>query len=523
MLRPQRLVWIAGLLLFAGLAFYGARVHWVEEIGTAERDGYVAEAERILAGEAPHDPFRPPLYPYAVAALTPIAGEAFTAARLLSNLSAAALALLACAFARRLAPTERADAAGLWAFALVAANPNTWILGQHTTTDMPFAALATATLYAGLRYLERPTALGAALTGVAWATAAATRGNAALLLPGLLAAWWLAGSTAAVSATETKTASPRRPRLAHLALATGLAVLVLTPQWILRARTFGDAFHDENWKNLAWKLDGYPDWSKLEATPTGGSFAKIVLERPGAVLRGTVSELGRFAGSGLAQLFGTWLHVLALAVFAWLTVRARPRLAGWLVGTGALFTLGVAVVFFTWGRFLLLLLPIGAALVTAAPLEDWAWTRRRLWIDAVLAALVAVLAVKTAAFRLPAFAAHHPTRDVAALRELDAKLSRGQALAGTSPFLERYLKHPYVTIPDTFGAEITSPAPYLARLVETLAKRHVAYLVVDAMDLRDRPRALLGDGAPPAGLELVHGAEGADGVALWRVSATPAH
>src|SRR5262249_58335165 len=101
-------------------------------------------------GHLPHDPFRPPLYPLLAAALSFVVGDAFAAARLISNASAAALAWLAWRTGRRLAGPE----AGAWAMALAAANPALWILGQHATTDMLFGALGAAALAAGLAYLQ---------------------------------------------------------------------------------------------------------------------------------------------------------------------------------------------------------------------------------------------------------------------------------------------------------------------------------------------------------------------------------
>jgi len=494
-------------VLGLGLAVFGARVHWVEEIGSAERDGYVAQAERLLAGETPRDPFRPPLYPYAVAALTPATGDAFTAARLIANLSAAALALLAFGFARRLAAGEQSVEAGRWAFALVALNPNTWILGQHTTTDMPFAALAGTALLAALDYLERPRLVTALAAAVAWALASMTRGNAALLLPGLLAAWWMAQPDAA--------ATPHRQRAIHLAAAIGLACLVMLPHWILRADTFGSPFYDENWKNLAWKLDGYPDWSRLDALPATGSFGGILREHYAEVVRGAASELWRFAATGASQLFGTWVHALAFAVGAVFCWQVRRRQTAWLIGTSLVFLAGISTAFFAWGRLILVLLPIGAALgaagVTHAPRMG---AHHRRLTAAGLALLALVLAVKTAGFRLPAFVRHHPYEDVAALRRLEATIPRGLPLAGTSPFLDRYLTHPYVAIPDAFGDEVLNGTAYLERMVSTLRGRRVAYLVVSAADLRDRPAALLGAAAAPAGLELV---ERTPRLTVWRV------
>src|SRR5436305_6460516 len=94
---------VAAVLLFVALALFGQRYHWVEEAGTAERDGYVAQAEQLLHGTLPHDPFRPLLYPLLTAGLSLLVGDPFLAARLLSNLAAAALAWLALATGRLLA------------------------------------------------------------------------------------------------------------------------------------------------------------------------------------------------------------------------------------------------------------------------------------------------------------------------------------------------------------------------------------------------------------------------------------
>src|SRR5947209_9969841 len=105
---------LAAFLLFIALALFGQRYHWVEEAGTAERDGYVAQAEQILHGQLPHDPFRPLLYPLLTAGLSFLVRDPFLAARLLSNLAAAGLAWLAWVTGRRLA----GPVAGDWAMAL---------------------------------------------------------------------------------------------------------------------------------------------------------------------------------------------------------------------------------------------------------------------------------------------------------------------------------------------------------------------------------------------------------------------
>lgn len=488
---------LAALLLFIALAVFGHRFHWVEEAGSAERDGFVDKAEQILRGEVPRDGFRPLLYPLLIAGVAKLGVPPFAAARLISNLAAAALVWLAWAYGRRLG----GSAAGIWAFALAAVNPNVWTLGQHASTDMLFAAFAAAALYAGLVYLERPALAAALAAGVFLGLAAFTRSNAPLLLPPLLVAWWWGDGRGGQGV-----------RLRHLAVLLGATLFFLIPHWALRAAAFGSPFHDDNWKNLAWKLHYYPDWSYLERVPYASAW-EVIREDPLAVARGGLSELARFfVQGGIAQLFGTWAHVLLLTVGIAVALRRRPRETGWLLFAGGLFLTAIAFAFFTWGRLLLLLLPIGCGL----SFVPWRAVPGRLAHAAALA-LVAVLAVKTFAFRLPAFIERHPYREVAVLRRLDASLPAGAALAGTSPFLGRYLERPYVDLPDAFGREITEPRLWYERVAPLLRRARVACLVAGPVDLRDRPPSLL-QGPPPSPWLVPAGTE--DGVTVWRVDFT---
>lgn len=500
-LARHRWSWLAAGLLFVALALFGHRVHWVEEAGTAERDGFVSQAEQILRGELPRDPYRPLLYPMLIAAGAKLGLPPFVAARLISNLAAVALAWLAWAFGRRLG----GPVTGAWAFALATVNPNLWILGQHASTDMLFAALAAATLYAGFVYLEQPSWRAAVAAGAFLGLAAFTRSNAPFLLPPLLMAWWLA------PASE----EGRRRQAGHLAALLAVAVLLLVPHWALRRTVFGDPFHDENWKNLAWKLHGYPDWSYLDRVPYASAL-EVVREDPLAVVRGGFTELGRFVAGGLPQLFGTWAHVLLLALGIAMALRRRPLPAGWLLFAGGLFLTAIAFAFFTWGRLLLFLLPIGCALA----FFPWRDSPRRAKLASVVGfALVGLLAVKTFGFRLPAFIERHPYQEVATLRRLAASLPPGAALAGTSPFLGRYLGREYVDLPDAFGSEIAEPRLWYEKVAPLLQRAGVAYVVAGPVDLRDRPPSLLGD-APPAPWLRRAGSE--KGVTVWRVDFTAA-
>jgi 4-amino-4-deoxy-L-arabinose transferase-like glycosyltransferase len=497
-------------LLTLGLILFGARVHWVEEAGSAERDGFVAQAETMRDGRLPRDPFRGFLYPLLVAGVAEVVGDAFTAARLVSNLAAVGLAVLAWALAVRLGGPW----AGVWALLLMAVNPNLWILGQHVTTDALFAALGGLVWWAGLAYLERgrePGGSGERRTVVigaaAFALAFSTRTSALFLLPGVLLAWWW---------------SPARRQgrgLRQLLAAAALAAVLVVPHFVLRARVFGNPLHDENWKNLAFKLYGFPDWSYLERVPYGGLWG-VVTGDPAAVLRGFASELTRFATSGLGQLLGTQLHAILLGVGAWVLWRRAPRRVLMLLGAALAFVAAVALVFFTWGRLVLVVLPVLCALLAAGWREIEHWDRLRPWRapvglgSAVLAGAVALLAAKTFFFRLPAFVERHPYATVAALRELEAATPPGTVLAGTSPFLDRYVDRPYLYVPDAFGPEVADPALYYARLHDLLAAAGAAYLVADTVDLRDRPASLLGDEPPMPWLEP---AGDSDGARVWRI------
>ena len=293
------------------------------------------------------------------------------------------------------------------------------------------------------------------------------------------------------------------------------ALLVLIPHWALRQAAFGNPFHDENWKNLAWKLHGYPDWSYLDRVPYSG-LADVVLDDPAAVAREGAGELVRFLlgfEAGIAQLLGTWVHALFFLGGLWFAVRARPREAGWLVFAWLVFLLAIAFSFFAWGRLLLLLIPPSYGLMyytVGAPAPGWSRRTEAL----VALGLVGLLAAKTFAFRLPAFVDRHPYREVAVLQRLDASLPPGPALAGTSPFLGRYLGRRYLGLPDAFGPEIEDPRLYYRKIEPLLRRFGASYLVAGQVDLRDRPASLI-EGSPQVPwLELVSREYG---VTVWRI------
>lgn len=499
---------LAALLFALALAIFGARFHRVEESGTAERDGYVSRAEQLLAGEIPRDPFRPLLYPILIAALASFGLSPFVAARLLSNVAAALLARSAYALGRRLdprdSPPEGPSSAGAWAMALTMVNPKVWTEGQHATTDMCFAAVAAGFLVLLVDFSRQPDRRKALLLGALLGTAAFLRATAHFLVPGLFFGLLLA-------------ATPWRRKAAYLACVAGVALLVLLPHFVLRAEVFGDPIHDENWKNLAFKLYANGDWSYFDRVPFD-SLGAVIAHDPGRFLRGGLAGLVDFARKAPTLIFGTpALALLVLAGLAWLLVVERSRAAALLAVSGAVYLFALALLFVIWSRFLILAIPIGSAFAAAgvtAVRRQFAGSRLGAGLAfATLAGSVALLSATTLFFRLPSFVSRHPTMEIAALRGISG-LPPGTALAGTAPFLGRYLDGPYVELPDAFGVERSEPCRYFERLERLLVERNVRYVVVSALELADRPHELLGPSAPVPWLRLRRSLAGG---ALWEV------
>ena len=517
-LSVTRAKYLLAILLFVGLAIFGARYHWVEGANTAERDAFVDKAELVLSGQFPRDLFRPPLYVLLMAGLAPLFGSAFVAGRVISNLAACGLALAAFGFGARL----RNRQVGLWSMGLVLVNPNVWIFGEQAATNMLFACFAASALLAGLAYLGRPSARAALAAAVACALADWVRGNATTLVPALCLAYLLAPRRSVAAAGPASGRSP-----AHLGLAFGGAVVVLAPLWWLRWRDFGSPFHDENWRNLWWKLHAHSDWSLLESGGPRSSFGRLILGEPVAVATAALRELVSFFASTLPALVGGWWCVPPLVVAAVTAIRRRSPDALYLLFALGTFTLGVATVFFTWDRFMLLWIPVAAALSVAECHRAGEELRARggalsaLPLGGIVsAALVILTFVSTVVWKLPSFVRQHPYAEVVALTPLDREIGADEALAGTAPFLQRYFRHRYVHLPDDTGLHGVDDYHDWCALERLLGSARVRYVVVSDVELRQRPPSLLGrgDGPPvPAWLELVRRDAH---TALWRVRAT---
>jgi 4-amino-4-deoxy-L-arabinose transferase-like glycosyltransferase len=161
------------------LIIFGCKFHIIEEIGSAEMDGYVGKAEQIAAGNLPIDPYRPLLYPILSAGMGALLGDSFGGARTLSSLFAGLFVLTGYflgkhCFDRRV---------GFFVLAALICNFNVITMGISTSTDIMFSALALVTLYLAVSIKEGSGIRDIAFLALASSIAYFTRYVAVFVLP----------------------------------------------------------------------------------------------------------------------------------------------------------------------------------------------------------------------------------------------------------------------------------------------------------------------------------------------------
>jgi 4-amino-4-deoxy-L-arabinose transferase-like glycosyltransferase len=168
--------------------------------------------------------FRPPLYPFALAAVYELGGG-WTAGRVLAAILGVAAVLLVLLISQRLWGRR----VGLTAGAIAAVFPPLVLLNASLLSEPLFVVLVLSALLATLRYRDDQRVRWAATAGVLCGLAALTRSNGTLLvLAALLGVW---------------TVRPRVRRTALIASAAvvGCAVLTVAP-WVVRNAIQFDRF-----------------------------------------------------------------------------------------------------------------------------------------------------------------------------------------------------------------------------------------------------------------------------------------
>lgn len=291
------------------------------------------------------DDFHGPGYPVAIrAAMETFRLEPFTAAKLVSALAGLGLILAAGAVFRR---TDGPRVAGLAAL-LLAVSPVVVAAGALAMSDMLAAALAWTALALTIPRAGRFSMFG----GFAAALAVLTREiyMALLVVPFLTRpmAW---------------------PFLLGFALPSGA--------WCIYSWPGGGHPFAGNHLNAAFKLDGWPNWSRFPEPGDFPNLAAVVGHSPARFAAGWALTLARLPVAMLAAL-----PVAGLLALFGLFVRHHRRLAPvW--GFAAVYAAAAATVWIE-PRFILPLVPI-VALFTARAL-DFLWTRfPGGWLPVVLA------------------------------------------------------------------------------------------------------------------------------------------
>jgi 4-amino-4-deoxy-L-arabinose transferase-like glycosyltransferase len=429
--RTAALLAVMTFLTLAGLST------WLHpfEIPNYENDRYHLMADRLLAGEWPHDVYRPMLYVLLTAGVGSLTGDCFLAGKLVSALGGGLLVFATHRLARIAFGRRTAISAAL----LVAVSPIAIRYGLIAGTDALSVALSTLCLAAALAAAARSGSRTAALAGAAFALAYWCRYQTVALLPVALIGVWLGSMH-----------GERLRRLTAFATATAVG---LVPHMTLCWLQFGKPLHDENWRNVALRhFSPNLDFTYLQTNPFDGLLS-VLRHDPAVILRHAALEAQGMVHWGLRNLIvgpegnsllGSVLFSLVLlgAAIGW---TRRPRYVGLTLLAACAYLSLVALTFFGWERMLLPVLPIQLSVLaylmvvgiprmaTAARASS---LRPRLVAGLPTAAAAALL--WTAIPATEAFAAAQPTRAVEVTRDLVARHGEDIGIISDYAFLSRH-------------------------------------------------------------------------------------
>jgi len=509
--RIDRTAFALVLAFFVFLLWFGVRYHPIEETGSAEIDNYIGKADEILAGTLPRDGFHPLLYPLTVAGVAAITHHTFASGRAISSLFAALLVL-----ATYLLGCEVFDRRAAW-FALVAMmlNPLVITMGVHTTTDMMFASLAAWTLYAAIRANRNPTPGAVAGTAVLFAAAYFTRGTGIMLIPVVLAAL-------------TWTAAPNDARrvVTRIAVFAAVAIVCLIPHFVLTARAFGSPFHNDNWRNVAFKLYGNWDWDYLMGS-SEGSTLKVIMRSPLRFVTAAAHEQVKFFYDTLITLGGYGiaggLFAAASLGGAYTTALAMDRSRALVLSFLGFYILLVSLFFYTGQRFMFPVVPVCyllcGAFIAAGVFQGTFTVRGRAFRRAAPVVAVFMLALAaTSAHEIRQFIARHPLTELRAAQEVEKEYGKNITILGTSPFSHRGIDCEYIHL-NRFITRVGNPSqPFYERLRLAIEEAHVDYVIVGKQTLGGIPIGMLTGEGVPAYLQPIMKS---DDVVVYRVLPLP--
>jgi 4-amino-4-deoxy-L-arabinose transferase-like glycosyltransferase len=480
---------MAGFVLF--LILFGARFHTIEIPESAENDGYVVQADEIRAGDIPRDPYHPLLYQMLSAGAGALLDDSFAGARIVSSLMAGLLLFMTYLLGRLY------FGAGVALFSVVALalNFNVITAGMDATTDMCFAALATAALFLSLRAIEKPGPAAAILPALAFSLAYFTRYSAAFLVPAI---------AIALLAPAERTGA--WGRVGRLAVFIAAAALFLAPHFVLTMKAFGSPWYSENWKNLAFKLYGNGDWSYFRRIPYDG-FVSVIAGAPLKFVASALRELAKFfystagevGGGGIAGGVFAASALCGVFVACFAIDRRRLVMLAFLVS----YVLFSCIAFLSGSRFMIPILPLcclfGGRFLLAGPFAgSFRVGALRIHRAAPVVAAFSIALLFTTVAHVRLYVRAQPLGELDAARRIEREYGPDVTVLGTFPFMQRYVRYPYFKIEGVEAGDTRDVDRYLRRMRSTAEAKGADFVIIGEASLKGRPAILLdaGEAAP---------------------------
>jgi Dolichyl-phosphate-mannose-protein mannosyltransferase len=409
---------------------------------------YAPDADRLLAGRPPENPFQGPGYPALLTLTYPLSGDHFVSGKWLA-LAAAGVSVFTAAQLFRTLLGEKTVLPGLL-FLVTSADFARFSV--QTTTDMPFLALALLAILAAAGGPDHPWAralVAGGLTGLAWLV----RYNGLFLVPSCL--------LGLVTAGPDRGSRPRPALRAAAYLACALAVA--SPWLVANQRLHGWPVHSLNYLNVAAAAYGFP------TDQDGTRHLAAMFRSPGDVLRHDptrfVSHYVRNLVGTVANTLGVPLAVLPLGLLA-LAGAVRVTRVGRRTPTivlpvsSALFVLLMA--FTHWESRYFLYVGVcyaGFAAYAVAGASEWVAARwpeapgRARLAAAGLALAVLVPALVRTPLRVHDMLRREPVELVAASAELRRVVDPAERIMARKPHLPYLIGREWVFLPDVASPE----------------------------------------------------------------------
>ncbi|MEW6352446.1 MAG: glycosyltransferase family 39 protein [Thermodesulfobacteriota bacterium] len=476
---------ILAFLLF--LAWFGAQFHYVEMCYSTEYDRYVEKVDQIRGGTLPSDIYHPLFYPLVAAGVSLLLGDTFTAARTVSTLSAGGVLILTYligvkCFSRKVA---------LLGTVALALNALFFMCGFEAAADMLFSLLGLACLLLAMVMLERPQTLTVIALGGCFSLAFVTRYAAVAMVPSLLLMLWL---------------SPFQSRRQRVTAALTLAITVsicLSMQMAVNTYTFGGPFKTGAISILETKLSLH-GIAPATKSPTTDGLTGFMLSHPVLVLVSLAKSLREWIVDGMAGVVGGNQIFLASAVFTFTLLggvctsvtKTNPKISLCLAYMAGHF-LVICLVLMPIPRYLLPILPLCLLMSVNYAIDEYS---NRSWRFGEMATSPRILALAIFLVLLPVGAVplvsdmllRHPYKELEAAKSLETFAGRNVVVAGTFPFMQRYVRYRYRHSEGDFGSEgPEARTHYFATLRSELKESGSDYLIVSPPSIGQRPPDLL--------------------------------